>query len=222
MACGTPNLETTWLKKKRVVVSPLLFNVGITSVHLVKYSTATMIYPCPSAEVGLHVMKSMPHLANGPIATTCYSDAGGLLVLVSNIWQAWKLLTVVMQSLNIVGQKYPARKFFLCRSITRLMPPTCAWMTIIQDFFGLLMGEAPAYNCIDTATAKSITDDHVVFLLVWNTSLFGAWGIRPICLCLEIDDYIFVPWISWRYHKQIFIHDCFFECCIVGWWWEIT
>ena len=80
-------------------------------------------------------------------------------------------------------------------------------MTIIQDFFGLLMQEAPPQNCINTTMVKSITDDHVVFCLVSNTSLFRAWGIRPICLCLEINDYIYVPQITWRYQKQIFIHN---------------
>ena len=69
-------------------------------------------------------------------------------------------------------------------------------MEIIQDFFGLLVGEAPPQNCIDTMTVKCITDDHVVFCLVSNASLFQAGGVRPICLGLEIDDYLSIPQIA--------------------------
>ena len=71
-----------------------------------------MIYPCPLVEVGLHVMKSMPHLANGPTTIIGCRGAGDFLVLLSKIRHAWQLLTAVMQSLNIFGQKYPTRKNF--------------------------------------------------------------------------------------------------------------
>ena len=69
-------------------------------------------------------------------------------------------------------------------------------MAIIQDFFGLLMGEAPSQNRIDTTMVKCITDDHVVFCLVSNMFLFGASGIWPIFLGLEINDYIPIPQIA--------------------------
>jgi hypothetical protein len=35
-----------------------------------------------------------------------------ILVLLSKIWQEWQLRTAIMQSLNIVGQKYPALNIF--------------------------------------------------------------------------------------------------------------
>jgi len=69
-------------------------------------------------------------------------------------------------------------------------------MTIIQDFFGLLMGEAPSQNCIDTTMVKHITNDHVVFCLVLSTLLFKARVIRLVSLGLEKDDYISVPQIT--------------------------
>jgi len=50
-------------------------------------------------------MKSMPYLENGPTTMTGCSDVGGNLVFQSNIWLAWKLLTTITHSLNMVGQK---------------------------------------------------------------------------------------------------------------------
>ena len=55
------------------------------------------------------------------------------------------------------------------------------------------MDEAPRQKFIDTMMVKRITDDHVVFFLVSSMSLFRVRYVRPICLGLEIDDYISVP-----------------------------
>ena len=57
-------------------------------------------------------------------------------------------------------------------------------MAVIQEFFGLLKCEAPPQNCIDTMMVKSLTDDHVVFCLVSNISLFRARDIRILLIVL--------------------------------------
>jgi hypothetical protein len=54
---GTPKREMTSLNKMCFVVSYILFNVGIASANLLKYSTTTMMYLCPLSDGGLHVMK---------------------------------------------------------------------------------------------------------------------------------------------------------------------
>ena len=67
-------------------------------------------------------------------------------------------------------------------------------MAVIQEFFGLLKCEAPPQNCIDTMMVKSLTDDHVVFCLVSNISLFRARGIRTmsrILISLALNNEIF-------------------------------
>ena len=61
---------------------------------------------------GFHMVKSMPHLAKGLTEITGWSGARCARILREKIWQGCHFLMVVMQSLKIVGQKYPARNIF--------------------------------------------------------------------------------------------------------------
>jgi hypothetical protein len=61
---------------KIVVVFPSLSNVNMASTHLVKYSTATMMYRFPLDEARWNVIKYTPDLVNGPTMMMIKIGAG--------------------------------------------------------------------------------------------------------------------------------------------------
>lgn len=71
----------TWLKKNCATVSTMLLYVGMAFAHLVKQSTINTMYLWLLDDVGLQVMKSMPHLKKGSTMMTRCTGAGGALSL---------------------------------------------------------------------------------------------------------------------------------------------
>ncbi len=85
--------------------------------------------------------------------------------LLVTAWEGETNIDHILRSIRLYPESW--RRFCILGTATIIF-------ALLAIFFGLLKGKAPPQNYIDTATVKSITDDHVVFCLVSNTSLFGV------------------------------------------------
>jgi hypothetical protein len=71
---GTPNLHTLFCQKIFFTELEVIDASGFASIHLVKYSIATIANLFPPCEGGKGPTRSMPHLWSGHIGgISCYS-----------------------------------------------------------------------------------------------------------------------------------------------------